>query len=543
MKRIWHSIKLKSIAGMILMLVVFSSIMVLIGYRMFTSSLMEQYADSAFRTAESAADMVNADHLDRMLESGGKSAEYQAAKFNMERLCNSQGVTFIYVILPDRSDYGHIQFLISTKNKDSSFTEYEFGFVRVTTNDDYRQKYKALCEEGLERALVVRDKGYIQTDPHITAMIPLKGATGKVQGILCVQRQMDPLAAARRAFVRRIILTLLGAAMLVLTGGSLYLQRVLISPVEKITDEAKRFAAENVVAETPLSDIIENADEIGTLAESIDQMEAQVQDYVNSLTRLTKEKERVNAELDVAWKIQSGVLPKVFPAFPDKKEFDLYAMVRPAKEVGGDFYDYYLIDDDHLALVIADVAGKGIPGALFMMISKVLIKNRMISGDTPGEALENVNRQLIEGNQADMFVTVWMAVLEISTGKGIAVNAGHEHPALRRAGQNFELVRYRHSLAVSAMEGVPFKEHEFELRPGDTLFVYTDGVPEATDKSGRLFGTDRMLESLNREPGAKPRVAVRHVQEGIFEFVENAEQFDDITMLCLQYYGKEDKTC
>ena len=209
----------------------------------------------------------------------------------------------------------------------------------------------------------------------------------------------------------------------------------------------------------------------------------------------------------------------------------------PAKEVGGDFYDFYLVDEDHIALVMADVSGKGVPAALFMMVSRVLIKSRLQSGETPSEALKNVNNQLCEGNNAGFFVTVWLAVLTISTGKGIAANAGHEHPALRRANGPYELVTYRHSMAVAAMEDVPFKQHEFQLQPGDSLFVYTDGVAEATNENKELFGTDRMLTALNKDPDAIPQQVLKNVQEAIDTFVAGAEQFDDITMLCLKYNG------
>ena len=209
----------------------------------------------------------------------------------------------------------------------------------------------------------------------------------------------------------------------------------------------------------------------------------------------------------------------------------------PAREVGGDFYDFFLVDDDHIALVMADVSGKGVPAALFMMVSRVLIKSRLQSGETPSEALANVNNQLCEGNNAGFFVTVWLAVLEISTGKGIAANAGHEHPALRRANGQYELVTYRHSLAVATMEDVPFKQHEFSLQPGDSLFVYTDGVAEATNADNELFGTERMLVALNKEPDAPAKQILENVMDGIKQYVDGAEQFDDITMLCLKYRG------
>ena len=250
-----------------------------------------------------------------------------------------------------------------------------------------------------------------------------------------------------------------------------------------------------------------------------------------------KEKERIGAELNVATQIQADMLPRIFPAFPERNEFDLFASMHPAKEVGGDFYDFFLVDDDHIALVMADVSGKGVPAALFMVIAKTLIKNRAQLGESPAEILKNVNEQLCEGNEAELFVTVWLAIIEISTGKGVAANAGHEHPTICRANGRYELVEYRHSPAVATMEGVRFREHTFELHPGDRLFVYTDGVPEATDANDELFGNERMLSALNSDPEAAPEQLLRSVREAIDAFVGDAPQFDDITMLGFSYFG------
>ena len=251
----------------------------------------------------------------------------------------------------------------------------------------------------------------------------------------------------------------------------------------------------------------------------------------------TEKTERLATELNLASDIQTNVLPNIFPVYPDRKEFNLYASMTAAKEVGGDFYDFFFVDDDHIALVMADVSGKGIPAALFMMVARTLIKNRAMMGGTPGEILYDVNNQLCEGNVAELFVTVWLGILEISTGKGLAANAGHEHPVLRRAGEDFSLVIYKHSPAVATMEGLKFREHEFQMRPGDTLFVYTDGVAEATDSKNEMFGTDRMLEALNSEADANVESMISNVTKSINRFVKDAPQFDDITMLAFHYNG------
>ena len=250
-----------------------------------------------------------------------------------------------------------------------------------------------------------------------------------------------------------------------------------------------------------------------------------------------REKAAADRDLTVAAAIQENILPKIFPYLPERKEFDLYATMNAAREVGGDFYDFFMVDDDHLVMVMADVSGKGIPAALFMMVARTLIKNRAMSGEDPKDVLYDVNNQLCEGNIAELFVTVWMAKISLSTGVGLAVNAGHEHPAIRHKDGSFELVEYKHSPAVATMEGLKFRQHEFKMEPGDAFFVYTDGVTEAADATNVFFGTDRMLEALNKNSTADPQGLLENVAEEIKAYVREAKQFDDITMLAFQYNG------
>ncbi|MBR5421415.1 MAG: serine/threonine-protein phosphatase [Lachnospiraceae bacterium] len=242
-------------------------------------------------------------------------------------------------------------------------------------------------------------------------------------------------------------------------------------------------------------------------------------------------------DLALASAIQERTLPREFPPFPDRKEFDIFASMTPAREVGGDFYDFFLIDEDHLAMVIADVSDKGVPACLFMMISKVLIKTYLTQGESPGRTLELVNKRLLEGDSAGMFVTVWLAVLELSTGKGVSANAGHEHPILKRKGEDFEMIRYRHSPMMSVKDGIEYKEREFQLDPGDCVFVYTDGITESVNGNMEAFGDERLVQSLNEEESASPRLLIRNVTEKLHSFTGTDEPFDDVTMLCLRYNG------
>ena len=278
--------------------------------------------------------------------------------------------------------------------------------------------------------------------------------------------------------------------------------------------------------------------EIETLAENFSYMAAEIDTHIKTVRAVTAEKERIGAELDMAAKIQASQLPSTFPAFPDRTEFDIYASMDPAKEVGGDFYDFFLIDDDHLAVVIADVSGKGVPAALFMMSSKMLINSFALSGGRPSEIIGAVNNMLCEHNADDMFVTVWLGILELSTGKLTSTNAGHENPAIKKAGGSFEILKDRHSPVVAAMPDIPYREQVMQLEPGDTLFVYTDGVPEATSAQVELFGEERLSKALNSVGDVPLEKLLDTVNSAVSDFVGDAPQFDDLTMLALRYNGK-----
>lgn len=242
------------------------------------------------------------------------------------------------------------------------------------------------------------------------------------------------------------------------------------------------------------------------------------------------------AELGMATEIQASMLPSIFPAFPERKEFDLFASMDPAKEVGGDFYDFFMVDDNHLAVVIADVSGKGVPAALFMMISKTIVQNFAMLGLSAAETLRKANESLCSQNKMEMFVTTWIGILELSTGKMTCASAGHEYPAVYHNGK-FELLKDPHGMVLGGIDLAKYRDYEIQLDKGDKVFVYTDGVPEATNANLELFGTDRMIEALNSKPEGSPKEMLKTVRASVDEFVGLAEQFDDLTMVCLEYRG------
>ena len=267
--------------------------------------------------------------------------------------------------------------------------------------------------------------------------------------------------------------------------------------------------------------------------DTIRRMEREQMEQENKI----KEQERIVQELITAREIQRSALPHIFPPFPEREEIDLFASMDPAQDVGGDFYDYYLLDDDHLCLCIADVSGKGIPGALFMMISKRILEDFARTERNVSRTLEKTNEALCDNNQAEMFITVWIGILEISTGKLTAANAGHEYPAIRKKDGRFELYKDKHGFVIGGLENMRYKEYTLQLDPGDKLFVYTDGVPEAMNGSNEMFGTERMISALNTCAGESPKTILQKVKRTVDAFVGDSKQFDDLTMMCLEYRG------
>lgn len=282
---------------------------------------------------------------------------------------------------------------------------------------------------------------------------------------------------------------------------------------------------------------INTSDEIEDLWKSMTVMESDIKDSIIRLRDITAQQERIEAELSIATRIQMGMLPD---KFPDRPEYDLFASMEPALQVGGDLYDFFMVDDTHLAMVIADVSDKGVTAALFMVVAKTLIRSQTELGlQDPADILADVNRKLMEVNKAYMFVTTWLGILDLKTGRVRYVDAGHEYPAIRRVGGLFEVISDEHSVPLAASLNVEFVSGEFVLGRGDTLFLYTDGVPEANNEKSELMGKDRMIEILNRKPDADPKEVIENVKEGIAEYVKDAEQFDDTTMLCVRYNGMQ----
>ena len=376
-----------------------------------------------------------------------------------------------------------------------------------------------------------------------TAGVPLKNASGETVCFVLADVTLEGLVSGMNRFALQYIVAIL--VIQVLFGVLLvrHMKKTMVEPINAIAKAAQEYAADDhsgLEATEHFAGLnIRTGDEIENLSLVMADMERDMGRQVSDLMRVTAEKERIGAELTMASGIQEAMLPNIFPAFPGRPEFDIYASMDPAKEVGGDFYDFFLVDDDHLCMVMADVSGKGVPAALFMMASKIMLANYAKLGKSPAQILSETNAAICANNREEMFVTVWLGILELSTGKLTAANAGHEYPALMRPGESFALVKDKHGFVIGGMDGVKYTEYELRLEPGAKLFLYTDGVPEATSGEQELFGTERMLAALNTDTAASPEQLLRNVRAAVDGFVKDAEQFDDLTMLGMEYRGPE----
>ncbi|MBQ7160687.1 MAG: SpoIIE family protein phosphatase [Clostridia bacterium] len=550
------SLRLKTVVVIVLATLILSALAVTISYRVYSDTMDNHYITLTSNLATTAASQLDAGDLLRYYD-----AVKQIGTYDDERYWNDEAYRAEYDAkadaLKDERYYEMLDTLFDIK--DSNGIKYLYVQKLEGDQSTYildADRTEDQCQLGTTHYISGPAKetehpengipAFISNDAYgwlCTSGEPVRDDDGNPVALVGVDISMDDIMEDRANYLHSVLLLMAIAGIALMAVILFAVVKAIIKPINMLSDATGSFVEDRSSEKKSDSAIsrlnIRTGDEVERLCDSVKQMERDINSYIANLTAVTAEKERIGAELNVATQIQADMLPRIFPAFPDRPEFDIYATMTPAKEVGGDFYDFFLIDKDHIALVMADVSGKGVPAALFMVIAKTLIKNHALLGESPAEILNKVNEQLCEGNEADLFVTVWLAVIEISTGKGVAANAGHEHPVIRRADGKYELVVYRHSPAVASMPGMRFREHEFKLDPGDSLFVYTDGVPEATNADLELFKTDRMLTALNRDPSASPKELLENVRHDIDEFVGDADQFDDITMLGFNYFGAE----
>ena len=523
-----NSLGRKTLTGIIIFaLVLIIAVCVTVGVGTYYQRVNE-YNRQAYNYTRAAADFINGDTIHRYVETEKKDDYYYLVQNYLNSAQRETAIKYFYVYVPYEDDLVYVW--------DANTEE---GYCDLGEHEEYMEGGKEATEEVFrhdppEKVKLTKDDkyGYIAS-----AFTPIFNAAGDPVAVAAVDLSVPDIKLAIIRSMTAIFLIIAAVSALMMGISYVVIKRKVLEPIGILNDKAGEII-DNLEEDETISIDIHTNDELETLAESFVKMDDELRTYIRELGAVTAEKERIGAELNIATKIQASMLPRIFPPFPEREEFEIFASMNPAKEVGGDFYDFFLVDEDHLALVIADVSGKGVPAALFMVITKVLIKNFALQGLSPSNVLRSVNERLCESNDTGLFVTVWLAVFEISTGNGLASNAGHEHPALwRQKDRTFELVKYRHSPAVAVMEGMKFEEHEFHLDQGDMLYVYTDGVTEAANRKNELFGEERLSDTLNKCGGDAPGEVLVAVRDDIRGFVDGADQFDDITMLAMKYEG------
>ena len=554
------SLKVRVAAIMLIFTILLSVGTVLISYTTYTESFNRHYEDLATSITKTASSVINVKDAAKVTDEVKKvyrkicSENGEVPDLDSFTEAETEAYYSEFAYIQEMPEYKSLLELLKKLREDNHVVSLYLGYTDVDTMRDLyivdASEEGQACQPGdmdsVEEEHVSKVLNGDYTFPaYVTnyaeygwlcsASAPVYGDDGSVVCMVLVDISMNEIRSDRQNFLMQIAAIIAIVAVVMLIIIMFITDKTLLKPIGKLSTAAKNYIGDEKSEQSVFEPLkIKTGDEIEDLYDSLKQMEIDINSYISEVTAITAEKERIGAELDVARHIQASMLPCIFPAFPERHEFDIYASMTPAKEVGGDFYDFFLVDDDHLAVVMADVSGKGVPAALFMMISKTLIKSAAQNGLSPKAVLEKVNNQLCENNEAEMFVTVWLGILEISTGKMKCANAGHEYPTVMRKGGDFELFKDKHGFVLAGMDGARYREYELELNVGDRIFVYTDGVPEATDSSNTLYGTDRMLAALNRAKDGSCRRLLESLHGDVDSFVGNADQFDDITMLCLE---------
>lgn len=553
------SLRQKTVCMILLLALALTITAAAVGYDVYAGTMDAHYQMLAMNVSKTAASLVNAEEVRELVaqvmeiyrkdpaptyDSDEEWAEYLSQYTGISeqesfttlydtlyKIKTANNVLSMYISYMDSESMTGIYIIDADKT--------ETGCPTGTWDIIYPQNYEAMKhpENGFEAYITdTEEYGWL-----CSAGASVLDDSGKAVAHVFTDISMESVMADRQAFLMRLCAILIGITTVITLALIKVVNTALVKPINSLASAASSYVEakeEGEVSALALLDI-HTGDEVENLSHALKRMERDINGYIENLTHVTAEKERIGAELSVATHIQASMLPCIFPAFPNRREFDIYATMTPAKEVGGDFYDFFLVDDDHLAVVIADVSGKGVPAALFMVIAKTLIKDHTQSGKPPEEVFTEVNRQLCEANDENLFVTAWMGVLEISTGKLVYVNAGHNPPVIGRKNGETEFLRSRPGFVLAGLDFTKYRAGSLELMPGDLLYLYTDGVTEAMNTAQELYGEERLKRTLDANVSAAPEEIFKAVKKDLDDFVADAPQFDDITMLAMRYLGRE----
>ena len=559
------SLYLITMGSVLIIMSIFAVVVQLIGYYAFTKTFENEYNETVYRIAELASGNVRYmdlaeylecdydeiqelvaleyDEYEKECESKGekpdfdkyyKAVSYQVQEEDIQDICNTMNMSVIYIIIPDE-DYEHYTVVFDCLNENNKLDKWRLGDVKETTNDDYKEAYKNIYENGSKKEIIERYDNLGQGRPHITALVPLYNKNNELMGILSVQRYADKLTSARKNFAQGVGAIAVILIIIIFIIEAKLLRNAVLKPIKVVSEEAGRFAKENTKGSSDLRDNNYSVKEIYDLASAIEKMEEDTIENIEKTKKIVGEQERIGADLALASRIQFSMLPMDDVFIEDKEEFDIQAVMKPAREVGGDFYDFYMISDHELVIEIADVSDKGLGAAFFMAITKTLIKSRAGMGGDASDIIAYVDKLVSEENEAGMFVTVWFAIINLQTGYVRVCNAGHDYPAIMKDGKDFVIEKTPHGPPIGFLPGAEFIDYDFYISPGDRIFLYTDGLNEAKRSDGERFGLDRVLSVLNSEKNASNKELIAAMKDSLAMFVGNEPQFDDMTVLSFSF--------
>lgn len=506
-----NSIRYKYTLGLILFAILLSLSASTIGYYEFRANFEKQYKERAYTISKIIASQIDGDHVERYLE----DASYNPAPIltdDLKNLWSTMDVRYIYFSTLDSTDFRFIYI------KNGETVDPRNHTVQFENQDDLGDYY------------VVREE-----DRAIGVNVPVFDSNKKMVGIVRTHIGMDDMKdGIYRYVVESIFLNLLLAGIITIIYVS-YIRKNVVAPIEKISQSALEFASSEY-RKVPEIGSPNTKDEIENLTESLSKMTNDIKNYIGDIETNVIEKEKLQAELRVAKQIQAALLPT---EFPNDEEIDLYALMDSAKEVGGDFYDFFYTEPNQMMVAIGDVSGKGIPAALFMTSTKEIIKNRTTDGNSPHHIFEIANNKLLENSNDRMFVTAWLGKINLESGELTYTSAGHPPAMIKRQGGTFGPLTLNQNKLLAAFENVKYRQTTILLEEGDVIFLYTDGVTEA-EKMGELYGENKLIESLDRNIARHHSMEdfVQAVRREICIYEQEGEQKDDVTMLAFRYHGK-----
>ena len=528
MKRKKRGIKKKMTIAIIIMGILLS---LCVGIGVFSVSYRQvsaQYTDRAFSSAMAAAVLVNGDNIYNYLENG-KSEEYVATHNALRELKTTFNMAYLYIVtLRPVDDIAVYVFDIFIEGSTQEFFSDLGDELSDADASSFYSGEQTFFTGQIEDSTIISisEYGWLAS-----AFVPIYASDGTITAILGVDISMNRIISDIIMQTLQILLLTIAIIIVFLLIIRYFAGKQILEPVSMLSQHMDSFDPEEGKLEVIA--VFESGDEFQTIAESYNRMVGDIKYYMDNLATVTADRERIATELNVATEMQASMLPNVFPAFPKRKELDIYAVMFPAREVGGDFYDFFFINKDTLAVVIADVSDKGIPAALFMVIAITLIKNNALEGKTPAKVFETVNNLLCRNNDAGMFVTAFMGYIDIPSGRVTYVNAGHNPPLIKQDGK-YDFMKIDPGLMLAVYEDVKYTQEDVQLKTGDMLYLYTDGVTEAMNQSRKLFTDKRLLEKANQYIGCHADEFILKIKEEIDTFADGAEQADDITMLAFE---------